>query len=125
MVFYIKKPVSHFNLLDRFLVMMESYISLLWLPDKQDVWLHLKRCRDREIYEPSGYRVVHLSAQLDEENTTIRELSKRHNDFAAGPSRCVSSLINCLQQEIQMETGQSARRLTAASTLQDIPSDCR
>ena len=53
-VFAIKKPAPHFNLLDRFLVMMESKdIPVVLCFNKQDVASLEEMQEIREIYEPS------------------------------------------------------------------------
>ena len=112
-VFAVKKPAPHFNLLDRFLVMMESKdIPVVLCFNKQDVASSEEMQEIREIYEPSGYRVAFISARMEENIDEIRELLEGKTTTVAGPSGVgKSSLINCLQQEIQMETGAISHKI--------------
>lgn len=106
-VFAVKKPKPHFNLLDRFLIMMESKkIPVILCFNKQDIAKEEELESIREIYAPSGYQLLFVSARMEEQIDEIKRLLKGKTTTVAGPSGVgKSSLINCLQREVEMETG--------------------
>ena len=56
--------------------------------------------------------MVFISARMEENIDEIRELLEGKTTTVAGPSGVgKSSLINCLQQEIQMETGAISQKI--------------
>ena len=112
-VFAMQKPKPHFNLLDRFLVMMErKEIPVILCFNKRDIAAEDDMDRLREIYRPSGYRVTFISARMEEHIDYIREILQKKTTAVAGPSGVgKSSLINCLQKNIKMETGDISRKI--------------
>ncbi|MCI8583525.1 MAG: ribosome small subunit-dependent GTPase A [Dorea sp.] len=112
-VFAMQKPKPHFNLLDRFLVMMErKEIPVILCFNKRDIAAEDDMDRLREIYRPSGYRVTFISARMEEHIDDIREILQKKTTAVAGPSGVgKSSLINCLQKNIKMETGDISRKI--------------
>ena len=106
-VFAITKPKPHFNLLDRFLVMMESKkIPIVLCFNKKDI-AEEKEIRElEEIYSSCGYHIIFTSAKEEENIKLVKEVLKGKTTAVAGPSGVgKSSLINLFQSEIQMETG--------------------
>lgn len=112
-VFAMQKPKPHFNLLDRFLVMMErKEIPVILCFNKRDIATDDDMDRLREIYRPSGYQVTFISARMEEHIDDIREILQKKTTAVAGPSGVgKSSLINCLQKNIRMETGDISRKI--------------
>ena len=106
-VFAITKPKPHFNLLDRFLVMMESKeLPVVLCFNKQDIAEETEIEELRSIYEGCGYPVIFTSAREEENIDRVLEVLKGKTTAVAGPSGVgKSSLINRLQSGIQMETG--------------------
>ena len=106
-VFAITKPNPHFNLLDRFLVMMESKeIPVVLCFNKEDIATDPQVKELESIYESCGYPLVFVSAKKERGIETIRELLKGKTTAIAGPSGVgKSSIINILQPEADMETG--------------------
>ena len=106
-VFAITKPNPHFNLLDRFLVMMESKeIPVVLCFNKEDIATDPQVKELESIYESCGYPLVFVSAKEERGIETIRELLKGKTTAIAGPSGVgKSSIINILQPEADMETG--------------------
>lgn len=105
-VFAITKPKPHFNLLDRFLVMMESKkIPIVLCFNKKDI-AEEKEIRElEEIYSSCGYHIIFTSAKEEENIKLVKEVLKGKTTAVAGPSGVgKSSLINLFQSEIQMET---------------------
>lgn len=106
-IFASTKPEPNFNLLDRFLCMMEYQdIPVTICFNKCDLITAEERKQIASIYEPAGYEIIFTSVK---ENTNIDELKallKNKTTTVAGPSGVgKSSLVNCLQSDIEMETG--------------------
>lgn len=112
-VFAITKPKPHFNLLDRFLVMMERQgIPVVICFNKKDIATEEEKEALRVIYEPSGYTVIFTSAEKRENIDEVREVLKGKLTTVAGPSGVgKSSLINCLQENVSMETGSISQKI--------------
>lgn len=112
-VFAITKPKPHFNLLDRFLVMMERQdIPVVICFNKKDIADKEEQEALKAIYEPSGYPVIFTSAEKKENIGKVREMLKGKITTVAGPSGVgKSSLINCLQENINMETGSISQKI--------------
>lgn len=112
-VFAVTKPKPHFNLLDRFLIMMESKgIPVILCFNKKDIATEPEIQELKEIYASCGYQIVFTSA-LEEENVDeVKKLLEGKTTAIAGPSGVgKSSLINILQPEAQMETGSISEKI--------------
>lgn len=116
-IFAITKPSPNLNLLDRFLVMMQTqnlpciicFNKLDIASEKEQEWL-------RTIYEPCGYEVLFVSAKdavnQPESLEPLREVLKGKTTTVAGPSGVgKSSLINSLQTDVCMETGEISTKI--------------
>lgn len=112
-VFAVKKPDPHFNLLDRFLVMMERQeIPVIICFNKKDIADEPEIESLEKTYEACGYRVIFASAREGENILEIKEALKGKTTTVAGPSGVgKSSLINCLQENVSMETGSISRKI--------------
>ena len=112
-VFAIAKPKPHFNLLDRFLVMMESKgISVILCFNKQDLVEEQEIQNLREVYEHCGYQLIFTSALEEQNIEELKQLLKGKTTAIAGPSGVgKSSLINLLQPAAQMETGNISEKI--------------
>lgn len=106
-LFAAKEPTPNFNLLDRFLIMMERQeVPCLICFNKEDLaddeWLS----KLRFIYESAGYPVYFLSAREKRGLDPVRALIQNKTTALAGPSGVgKSSLTNLLVPEANMETG--------------------
>lgn len=112
-VFAITKPKPHFNLLDRFLVMMERQeIPVVICFNKEDIASDDEMKKLRGIYEASGYQVIFTSAAQRKNIEEVRAVLKGKLTTVAGPSGVgKSSLINCLQENVNMETGSISQKI--------------
>ncbi|MCB7302788.1 ribosome small subunit-dependent GTPase A [Bariatricus massiliensis] len=106
-VFAVAKPKPHFNLLDRFLVMMERCdVPVVICFNKQDIAGMTEIEALQEVYAGCGYKLIFTSALLGENIQKIKAVLRGKTTVVAGPSGVgKSSLINCLQEAVSMETG--------------------
>lgn len=106
-IFAAAKPEPNFNLLDRFLIMMERQgLHSTICFNKLDMISDEEQKRLRCIYEPCGYPVLFVSAKEKEGIETLKELLAHKTTAVAGPSGVgKSSLVNTLQDHTKMETG--------------------
>ena len=112
-VFAITKPKPHFNLLDRFLIMMESKgIPVILCFNKQDIATDEEIQSIRGIYDTCGYEVFFTSAMENNHVDELKEKLRGKTTAIAGPSGVgKSSLINLFQQNVQMETGSISEKI--------------
>lgn len=112
-VFAVTEPEPHFNLLDRFLIMMERKdIPVVLCFNKKDIAEDEEIKKLEQIYESCGYPIVFTSARMQENIDEIRELLNGKTTAIAGPSGVgKSSLINLLQSEVEMETGSISKKI--------------
>ncbi len=112
-VFAVAKPEPHYNLLDRFLVMMEAEdLPVVLCFNKSDLVDETRIKELREIYEPAEYKLLFTSAKAEENICKIKEVLKGKTTAIAGPSGVgKSSIINLLQPKANMETGGISRKI--------------
>lgn len=112
-VFAVTEPKPHFNLLDRFLVTMESRgIPAVLCFNKTDIAGNPEIAHLKDIYASCGYSVIFTSAREKKNIENLKSLLKGKTTAIAGPSGVgKSSLINLLQSEIRMETGSVSRKI--------------
>ena len=112
-VFAVTKPKPHFNLLDRFLIMMESKeIPVILCFNKKDIASDSEIRELEEIYEACGYQMVFTSAMEAENVDEVKKLLRGKTTAIAGPSGVgKSSLINILQPDANMETGSISEKI--------------
>lgn len=106
-VFSITHPEPNLNLLDRFLVMMESQeVPVTICFNKIDLSEDEVMDRYRDIYEKAEYPVIFTSTYDQEGIEEIRSLLRGKTTVLAGPSGVgKSSLTNLIQPDAGMETG--------------------
>ena len=112
-VFAVTEPKPHFNLLDRFLVMMESKeIPVVLCFNKMDIASKPEIQQLKDIYQECGYPVIFTSALEDQNIDEIKAVLSGKTTAIAGPSGVgKSSIINLLQQDVQMETGSISQKI--------------
>lgn len=106
-IFSIVKPQPNFNLLDRFLIMMrQQNLPCIICFNKQDLDTEGLVEAYEAVYRSSDCRILTVSAQEGEGIDRLQELLKGKTTTVAGPSGVgKSSLVNCLQSGMVMETG--------------------
>lgn len=112
-VFAVTKPKPHFNLLDRFLIMMESKeIPVILCFNKKDIATEPEIQELKDIYEICDYQMVFTSALQEENVDELKELLRGKTTAIAGPSGVgKSSLINIFQPDANMETGSISEKI--------------
>lgn len=113
LIFAAAKPDPNLNLLDRFLIMMEhKNIPVILVFNKIDAAEAEKLEEIAGIYENCGYEVLRVSALQEEGISKIKEVLRGKTSTVAGPSGVgKSSIINLLQSEIRMETGDISEKI--------------
>ncbi|MCM1215323.1 MAG: ribosome small subunit-dependent GTPase A [Lachnospiraceae bacterium] len=112
-IFAIVSPKPNFNLLDRFLIMMQQQgVPCIICFNKQDLDREGDGQRYRDIYEACGCRTISVSASKQQGIEELKELLRGKTTTVAGPSGVgKSSIVNCLQSGVTMETGQISRKI--------------
>ncbi|MFI3207791.1 MAG: ribosome small subunit-dependent GTPase A [Eubacteriales bacterium] len=112
-VFAITKPKPHFNLLDRFLIMMEQKeIPIVIAFNKSDIATE-EECKEIEaVYAKSGYTILFVSGKSGRNIDKLKEVLENKTTAIAGPSGVgKSTIINLLNPEAKMETGEISRKI--------------
>ena len=106
-IFAAAKPDPNFNLLDRFLCMMEyQKVPVTICFNKCDLVTEEQREALRKVYELAGYELLFTSAKTQENVEKLKSVLQGKMTAVAGPSGVgKSSLINDLQDAVQMQTG--------------------
>lgn len=112
-IFAIVKPQPNFNLLDRFLIMMQQQsIPCIICFNKLDIDEEGMGIQYEDIYRKCGYRTISVSAKQKEGIEELKQLLRGKTTTVAGPSGVgKSSLVNCLQSGITMETGAISQKI--------------
>ena len=112
-VFAAAKPSPHFNLLDRFLVMMQTKeIPVILCFNKEDIASEEKLSELAAIYEKCGCQLIFVSAKEEKNMETLRRMLEGKTTAIAGPSGVgKSSIINFLNPKANMETGSISRKI--------------
>ncbi len=106
-LFALARPQPNFNLLDRFLVMMgKRQIPCLICLNKRDLDGEGLGEQVQSVYRACGYETLLISVSRGEGLEEAGRLLEGKTTAVAGPSGVgKSSLINSLQSDIVMETG--------------------
>ena len=112
-VFAATAPEPNLNLLDRFLVTMESQdVPVVICFNKKELVTEEEAKRLTSIYEAAGYEVHLTNAKSGEGIEQIRSLLRGKTTVLAGPSGVGKSTItNEIQPEAEMETGTISEKI--------------
>ncbi len=112
-IFAVAKPQPDFNLLDRFLIMMrQQKLPCIVCFNKIDIDGDNAGPGYEEIYQKAGYRTLTVSAGEKIRIGELKELLRGRTTTVAGPSGVgKSSLVNCLQDGVVMETGGISQKI--------------
>jgi ribosome biogenesis GTPase len=112
-VFAVASPEPNFNLLDRFLIMMEKQqVPTIICFNKLDLVedsVFLKYC---SIYAKSGYSVISASTFEEHGMDTLLEILRGKTTTLAGPSGVgKSSIMNMLNPDAHMDIGDISQKI--------------
>ncbi|OUO27595.1 ribosome small subunit-dependent GTPase A [Eubacterium sp. An3] len=112
-IFAVHEPEPNFQLLNRFLIMMEKQqIPVIICFNKMDLASEEEKEQLQQDYENSGCRVLFSSAREGEGIPEIRELLRGKTTVMAGPSGVgKSSTLNTISPKTQMETGAVSEKI--------------
>lgn len=114
-IFAAAKPSPNFNLLDRFLIMMEQQqLPCIICFNKKDLVTKEECDNLKAVYEHCGYQVLFVSAHDEAAGSMdeLRGLLSGKTTTVAGPSGVgKSSLINKMQSGVCMETGEISKKI--------------
>ncbi|MCR4901918.1 MAG: ribosome small subunit-dependent GTPase A [Butyrivibrio sp.] len=112
-LFAIVKPNPSYNLLDRFLIMMQQQkLPVVICFNKQDIATRKEQQELSDAYEKCGYRVMFISVATENGIDELKCVLKGKTTVVAGPSGVgKSSLLNLLHPEGQRETGELSRKI--------------
>ena len=112
-IFAADRPKPNFNLLDRFLVMMEQQqVKTVICFNKQELVNEEELLRLEKLYQGCGYEVLFVSAKKEQGIQELLQVLKEKTTTVAGPSGVgKSSIINLLQPKVQMETGDISEKI--------------
>ena len=112
-VFAAASPDPNFNLLDRFLIMMQAQgIPCLICINKCDLLTAEERERIQTDYEHSGCDLIFTSVKTGEHIELLHQKLHGKTSTVAGPSGVgKSSLVNCLAKTEVMETGDISNKI--------------
>ena len=112
-IFALVKPEPNFNLLDRFLILMkQNDIPCVITFNKTDLADEGIIEKVKEMYVKAGYTVLFTCAKSGEGIDDIKSVLKGKTTTVAGPSGVgKSTLINLLQSNTKMETGDISAKI--------------
>lgn len=112
-VFAAASPDPNFNLLDRFLVMMEKQkVPVIICFNKTDLVAQEKLAEYEEMYAGSGYRMIHASTYQEHGMDALLEALRGKTTALAGPSGVgKSSIMNMLNPEANMDIGVISQKI--------------
>lgn len=112
-VFAARDPEPNYNLLDRFLLMMEQQqIPVVICFNKIDLSGAKRLAHLRQIYEGAGYQLHFVSTVTKDGISGIQETLRGKTTVLAGPSGVgKSSLLNLLHPEAGMATGEISEKI--------------
>jgi ribosome biogenesis GTPase len=112
-IFAAASPKPNFNLLDRFLIMMQRQdVPTIICFNKQDMVEDSEIEKLQNIYAACGYDLVFISVQTGDGFTQVVEMLSGKTTVLAGPSGVgKSSLMNRLHPDANMETGQISEKI--------------
>ena len=86
-IFALKQPEPNFNLLDRFLIMMQKQgLSCIICFNKQDIVTNKEIKEIRDIYDQCGCELLFIGAREQQGIEPLREMLRGKTTAVAGPS---------------------------------------
>lgn len=113
LIFAVTKPEPNYDLLERFLITMRHQrIPVTICFNKSDLTDAERMEQIAVVYKECGFPIVFTSAEKNMGMETLCSMLDGKTSAVAGPSGVgKSSIINCLQDEVRMETGDISRKI--------------
>lgn len=113
LIFSVTQPVPNYNLLDRFLVMIEEKkVEAIICFNKIDILLEDEVNKIIEIYKKTGYTIFTTSSIEEHGIAELRTALYNKTSVFAGPSGVgKSSILNLIQSEIVLKTGEVSKKI--------------
>ena len=113
LIFAAARPKTNFNLLDRFLAQMRcQQIPAVICFNKTDLISGSEQEELKSMYRGSGSPVLFTSTVKKTGLDELLQILQGKTSAASGPSGVgKSSIVNFLQKEVQMETGEISRKI--------------
>lgn len=113
LIFALVSPMPNFLLLDKLLLQyMQQDVPIILCFNKEDLVTEQEMEEVRQIYASSGCEILFTSAAKEAGIDNLKELLKGKTTTVAGPSGVgKSSIINCLQNDVTVETGEISKKL--------------
>jgi ribosome biogenesis GTPase len=113
LIFAINKPAPNYNLLDRFLIMMQQQgLECIICFNKNDIADKEEIQEITDIYKDSGCKMLFVSAAKNKGMDELMDILAGKTTAVAGPSGVgKSTLVNRLQSEVEMETGDISAKI--------------
>lgn len=112
-VFALASPEPNCNLLDRFLLMMQTeHVPTIICFNKNDMVSDSQMREQLEVYRDSGCTAFSISVEKDAGIEEVKKYLRGRTTVLAGPSGVgKSSLVNRIYPKAEMETGQVSRKI--------------
>lgn len=112
-IFAATSPNPNFNLLDRFLIMMEKQeVPTIICFNKRDLVTEKELNLLKNAYQRCGYQMLFTTALDNREMESVLEILSGKTTVMAGPSGVgKSTLMNALQPMAMMETGDISEKI--------------
>ncbi|MCI8992582.1 MAG: ribosome small subunit-dependent GTPase A [Eubacterium sp.] len=112
-IFAASKPKVNFNLLSRYLVWMQyGQVPVTVCFNKCDLVTEEEKEKLEHSLKNTGYKVLFVSAKEKDGIDSLLEYLNEKTTAVAGPSGVgKSTLINCIQPEAVMETGEISKKI--------------
>ncbi len=112
MVFALVHPKPNLCLLDKLMLQFKiQNLPTIICFNKEDLVDENETERIREIYKNSGCRIIFTCAKHNAGISELKELLQGRTTCVAGPSGVgKSSLVNCLQNDVVVETGNISKK---------------
>ncbi len=112
-IFAVASPAPNFHLLDTFLIAMEyQRVDTVICFNKQDLIQQEQAEQLKRRYEKCGCHVIFTSALFSKGREELLALLAHKTTAVAGPSGVgKSSLVNLIQSDVEMETGEISSKL--------------
>lgn len=112
LVLTVKSPNVNYNLVDKYLVMLEHFgVDVVMVINKSDLLSNEDKAEFKEVYSKTGYRLIFTSAIKNEGIDELKDMLMNRISTLAGPSGVgKSTLLNLFHDDLEVETGDISKK---------------